>query len=349
MKRIRLTALRILPAILVALGAGYWILSDRESDPGEAEQEIAAERPGQGSPGEPAPPPEEAPPQSPDTGSTLRERLREAVQAMVLSRLSPGELTALYELTRDGTIREHLLRLDPMPAAVAAVLALTETDAGEQLELARKWIAADPENAAGYIVAAGTLPADAGEERLREFLDPLMRSKAVDLYDSARRVEMSDAVRFLGPDGESMNAGAIQEAAAEADLSMLRLASKVTGTLKSASGESLDSASYGVAVAHSLSRMQGLPANYAMIALGMEAAILKEVDPETEYGSSGQTVGGRLADIRSTGSSLMSDLERAMAAYETSPEEIRKSFDRRSEVYGAPAAARWLLDQTENR
>lgn len=258
----------------------------------------------------------------------------------------PQALLGEFYWTGDKADLEQAIELFPEDRLIMLQSALL-ADRPDAEELARLE-EADPDNALPNLIRAGLYAESGNLERFKEELKTAQSKKKLSVELRKRQALLMD--RIIAEEVRGLD----PEIYAEFDAGVLdRLESTAKTLVRNPKlfGDEYDTAGYAMAYASKVRAMGGGRHGYGLVAGELERDALRRLDPQDEYGTDGQTIGQRLAELDRRVPALRQKVQRY---YEPlmSPEgdpALRLQFFARVRALGEPKALDWLAERMDGR
>jgi len=292
--------------------------------------------------------------------TNLYNRLKDKDLKLSLRQLEPylnangrnaASLLASYRTSKDPALLAEAMRNFPNDPQVAFEAALrpdaTPEDRRQWLDALKK---SDPDNALGYYLSAlDYFKTGQSDQALKEFM--AASGKSFEDYTSERYQDDAEAYMASGY--------SVADAKAAAGLQLLLPQLQQVKDLghdmiqlSQSYQQAGDSASARAALQMAVSLGQrygtstpGEPAISQLVGLALEGLALKNMDPQSAYGSDGLTVQDELNQVSQQRAALEARSQKVEAIVPTMPEQDWISYRDRWLMFGEQNAEQWLINK----
>jgi hypothetical protein len=277
------------------------------------------------------------------SGKASQEALSDAE---IKKSTTPQRLVADYLLTGNVKILTEARRLFPEHPLVLLQCALAAQDP-ESPDLV-SLEAADPDNALASLIRAGLYAEHGDLARFKEELQTALSKPKLSTSARQRMAEMLDLIisngmRGLDPEVYTHFDSAVFD----------RLGGAYTAFFRNPKlfGDEFASAETGVGLAYKLRMMDKSSVSYDMAAGQLEIELLRRLNPNDEYGTEGQTISQRLAELRQRLQSQSHTAEKYIHPLMSPAGDpvLRLQFFARVRSDGEKAALNWLIKKMDGK
>ena len=262
-----------------------------------------------------------------------------------------GSLLAAYRTSKDPALLAEAMRNFPNDPQVAFEAALrpdaTPDDRRQWLDALKK---SDPDNALGYYLSAlDDFKTGQTDQAVKEFM--AASDKSFQDYSPERYQDDAEAYMAAGYSVADAKAAAgmqlllpqLQQVK-DLGLDMIQLSKSYQQTGDSASAQAAlqMAASLGQRYANPA---PGEPAISQLVGLHLEGIALKNMDPQSAYGSDGLTAQDQLNQVSQQRAALEDRSQKVEAIVPTMPEQDWIIYRDRWMMYGEDNAAQWLINK----
>jgi hypothetical protein len=288
---------------------------------------------------------------APQGSSSLVEPSVAQLDAVIAaSNDKPATIIAAFLITNDSYFLKKLADF-PNSSLACLFLATDSSLPEEKTRWSRQLQALEPENAMGWLLDAKEQLIFGDSKEGLAILDVALSKRAAVLPEKQVIAGLRSTFRGLGATNEEARKQSSNHAVARNFCFQLMAAGTAAWKAQSRNGQDQDNkikaASQQIKLVHLIRNSISDGADAVISAYMAEQKVLKELPPDTEYGSEDYTVSQRLADMKSEHQAFGKRYFKVLADLKGATPARQEEFYDKVDLEGEAAAHKWFLETSK--